>query len=415
MPTFTPDILILGAGVLGSSAALHLARRGVQSILVVDLDLSGTYSSSELNAGGCRATWWNPINATLAWESIRFYETIAEEIQFFQKGYLFLYSPSKWRVAREKKSLYESLGIRVDYLTLGQLQEFLPEFENLKGVSGATYSPKDGLIDPHLVREFYRSRAKELGVRFLDHFYVQEMHLNSKRVEEVVALHHEGASPPTEEDFHRTLTTHRLGEDGGWKKESFASKIVINCTGAWLPVTSQLYGMPSPVKPLRRQISLFSSHEEDFSDRGMIVDASGLYMHPEGSHTHLMVAGYSNRDEKPGYNFAYDGEPFFDRKIWLRLYRRGNRRHFEAIKHVRGWSGLYEVSPDMTAILWKVEGFDNLYELGAATGRGVMQSYALGRALAELVVLGRFETVDASGLSGERFKKGEFLWERLDI
>jgi FAD-dependent oxidoreductase domain-containing protein 1 len=415
MPTFTPDVLILGAGVLGSSAAWHLAQRKVGSILVIDLDLSGTFSSSELNAGGCRATWWNPINAALAWESIRFYETIAEEIQFFQKGYLFLYSPSKWRIAREKKSLYESLGTPVDYLPPDRLKELLPEFENLKGIAGATYSPKDGLIDPHLVREFYRAGAKERGVRFLDHVYVQQMRLNSKKVEEVMALHHEGGAPPTEETFHRILTHHQWEADRNWKKETFTPKIVINCTGAWLPVTSNLYGVSSPVKPLRRQISLFSSHEEDLSDHGMIVDTSGLYMHPEGSHTHLMLAGYSNRDEKPGYNFAYDGEPFFDRKIWLRLYRRGGRRHFEAIKHVRGWSGLYEVSPDMTAILWKVEGFDNLYELGAATGRGVMQSYALGRALAELIVSGRFETVDASPLSGNRFKTGKFLWEKLDI
>src|SRR5262249_1032971 len=155
-------------------------------------------------------------------------------------------------------------------------------------------------------------------------------------------------------NLHKILTTHTSPEDSHWKTEVFHPKIIINCTGAWLPITSQLYGEPSPVKPVRRQISLFSSHEEDFSDHGMIVDASGLYMHPEGSHSSLILAGYSNRDEKPGYNFAYDGEPFFDKRIWLRLYRRGNRKHFEAIKHVRGWAGLYEVSPDRSAILWKV-------------------------------------------------------------
>ena len=89
----------------------------------------------------------------------------------------------------------------------------------------------------------------------------------------------------------------------------------------------------------------------------MIVDSSGLYFHPEGSHSGLVLAGYSNRDEKPGYSFRYDGEKFFDRKIWLRLYRRGGRRHFDAIHHVRGWAGLYAVGPDKSAVLGRAEGF----------------------------------------------------------
>jgi len=413
--SLSPDILIVGAGVLGSSAAWHLAEKNAGSITVIDLDLAGTYSSSELNAGGCRATWWHPINAELSWESIRFYETVADELQFFQKGYFFLYPASKWKVAVEKKSLYESLGIPVRYLDPAQVKDFVPEFENLKGVAGATHSPKDGLIDPHLVREFYRTRAKAKGVRFLDHVYLQDIRKKGRRIEEVLVLRHEGPSPPSEEELHRILTTHRVEENSHWTPEKFSPKAVINCTGAWLPLTSHLYGDPLPVKPLRRQISLFSSHGEDLSDRGMIVDASGLYMHPEGSHTELILAGYSNPDEKAGYRFEYDGEPFFEKKIWLRLYRRGGGKHFEAVKHIRGWAGLYEVSPDRTAILDRVEGMDNLYELGAATGRGVMQSFALGRALAELVVGGKFETVDASCLNRERFKNGKLLWERLDI
>jgi glycine/D-amino acid oxidase-like deaminating enzyme len=241
------------------------------------------------------------------------------------------------------------------------------------------------------------------------------MELKNHRVNEVAALHYEDPHSLTEDTLEKILTTHQILPDGSWKEEHFHPKIVINCTGAWLPITSKLYHHPSPVEPVRRQISVFSSHKEDLSDRGMIVDPSGLYMHPEGAHTGLILAGYSNRDEKPGYRFDYDGEPFFDKQIWLRLYRRGNRNHFDEIKHVRGWSGLYEVSLDRTGILWRVDDLENLYELGAATGRGVMQSYALGRGMAELVVNGKFETLDLSPLSGKRFQSGELQWERLDI
>lgn len=413
MDATRPDILILGAGILGSSAAWQLAERGTGTIAVLDLDLAGTFSSSERNAGGCRATWWHPLNAELSWRSLRYYEGIAEEIQFFQRGYLFLYSPRRWIVAREKQAQYERLGIPVEYLKPEEIRARLPEFENLKGVAGATFSPRDGLLDPHLLKEYYRGRAKALGVRFWDRFYFKRAECRGRRVETVRALH--SPSPLSEEILENIVTCHRVDAAGTWAEEVFHPQIVLNCTGAWLPMSSRNLGYFSPVQPVRRQISLFESHAEDFSDRGMIVDSSGLYLHAEGAHSGLVLAGYSNRDEQPGYSFRYDGQPFFDRKIWLRLYRRGGRRHFEAVRHVRGWAGLYAVSPDKSAILGRVENMENLYELSAATGRGVMQSYVLGKLIAELIATGRFETLDATPLSGERFAKGQLLTEALDI
>ncbi|MCC7343304.1 MAG: FAD-binding oxidoreductase [Deltaproteobacteria bacterium] len=413
MDVTRPDILILGAGILGSSAAWQLAERGAGSIGVLDLDLAGTFSSSERNAGGCRATWWHPINAELSWRSLQFYEEIAAEIQFFQRGYLFLYSPRRWAVAREKKAQYDRLGIPVEYLAPDEIRARLPEFENLKGVAGATFSPKDGLLDPHLLKEYYRARAKALEVKFLDGFYFTGAELRGRRVEAVHALRR--TSPPSEEVLEEIHTRHEVDRGGPWEREVFRPKAVINCTGAWFPVSSRHLGYASPVQPVRRQISLFESHAEDFSDRGMIVDSSGLYLHAEGAHSGRVLAGYSNRDERPSYSFRYDGEPFFDKKIWLRLYRRGGRRRFEAIRHLRGWAGLYAVSPDKSGILGRAGELENLYELGAATGRGVMQSYMLGKLTAELIATGRFQTFDAAPLSGGRFARGEFLLEALDI
>lgn len=278
-----------------------------------------------------------------------------------------------------------------------------------------TYSPQDGLLDPHLLREFYRQGAKERGVHFLDHRYVHRIKSNGKKVQSVHALHRKEEFPLNETQLENILTRHQADDPEHWSQEEFRAKVVVNCTGAWLPITSNLYGHASPVKAIRRQISLFSSHEEDLSDRGMMVDSSGLYFHPEGVHSGLILAGYSNRDEKPGYRFDYDGQAYFDRKIWLRLFRRGGGQHFTSLKHIRGWAGLYAVGPDKTGILGKVGDFENLYEMGGATGRGVMQSYALAGSMAELIVHERFETLDASPLSPTRFQEGRFQYENLDI
>jgi sarcosine oxidase subunit beta len=70
---------------------------------------------------------------------------------------------------------------------------------------------------------------------------------------------------------------------------------------------------------------------------------------------------------------------------------------------VRGWAGLYDVTPDRSGIAGAVAGFANLFEAHSFTGRGVMQSYGIARAMAALVATGRFEEVDLSPLTRERF------------
>jgi sarcosine oxidase subunit beta len=143
----------------------------------------------------------------------------------------------------------------------------------------------------------------------------------------------------------------------------------------------------------------------------MIVDASGLYFHPEGPH---VLAGYSTPREAPGFDFDYDGQAFFEAEIWPRLAHRA--ASFERCGHVRGWAGLYAVTPDCSGIAGQVGSFANLFEAHSFTGRGVMQSYAVGRAMAGLIAGGAFEGVDLAPLSRERFgDRARWVQEELHI
>ena len=140
----------------------------------------------------------------------------------------------------------------------------------------------------------------------------------------------------------------------------------------------------------------------------MIVDTSGVYFHNDGAY---ILAGYSPPEEPPGYHFNYDGERFFMDEIWPRLYARMSA--FERLRHVRGWAGLYEVSPDRSAIVGRAA--PRVFEAHSFSGRGVMQSYGAGQALAELIATGRYERFDASALARERFERGALALEELHI
>jgi hypothetical protein len=72
-----------------------------------------------------------------------------------------------------------------------------------------------------------------------------------------------------------------------------------------------------------------------------------------------VLAGYSIPDEGTASTSTTDGEPFFETLLWPRLAHRASS--FERCGHVRGWSGLYEVTPDRSGIAGAVPGFANFF------------------------------------------------------
>ncbi|HYB90713.1 MAG TPA: FAD-dependent oxidoreductase, partial [Candidatus Binataceae bacterium] len=83
------------------------------------------------------------------------------------------------------------------------------------------------------------------------------------------------------------------------------------------------------------------------------------------------------------------------------------------LRHVTGWAGLYEVSPDRSAIVGMA--MPRVYEAHGFSGRGVMQSYGAGQALADLIVKGRYDRFDASALARSRFDRDALVFEELHI
>jgi glycine/D-amino acid oxidase-like deaminating enzyme len=398
------DVVLIGGGIIGSSVAMGLAERGLR-VAVADIDLSGRLSSSEKNAGGVRATWWQPVNITLCRESIRYYESIRDEVGFRQKGYLWLYDDETWPKASEHLDLQRSLGHSIDALTPAEVNRRVPEIDRLDGIAGATFSPADGLINPNLLKEHYRQRALERGAQFLDRVYV---HAAKVDADEVRLQCWRSTSPLTDAGLERIMTEDGAGEPQPGELFELRAASVGITTGAWSDNALTIFGLKNYSEAIRRQICLVDNRETNFAAYGMIVDTSGVYFHNEGTH---ILAGYSPPDTPPGHHFDYDGEPFFLDEIWPRMYAR--MTSCERMRHAGGWAGLYEVSPDRSAIIGRAA--PRVYEAHSFSGRGVMQSYGAGQALAELIADGLYSKFDASALSRERFERNQLVLEELHI
>ncbi len=400
-----------------------MASRGIDGIVVVDLDLAGVYASSELNAGGARATWWQPVNIETCRATLDFFLEHKAEFGFRDQGYLWLYADAAlYARAIEKRRLQNEHGLGVEVLDSVEVQKRFPILDrSMDEILGATFSPRDGLVNPNAVRAWYRAEAERLGVEFRNRHYIGGVETGRtsaisgslRRVMAVQVIEVQRGRPDDEGGAVREiLVTHRVPSEAAVGEARIQCDIVVNCLGAWAPTLSAKVGVSDPTVPVRRQICLVDVHRENLADGvslddlGMIVDPSDLYFHPEGLY---ILAGYSIPDEAPGFDFDYDGVAFFENHIWPRLAHRCSS--FERCGHVRGWSGLYAVTPDRSGIAGQVAGFSNLFEAHSFTGRGVMQSYGVARGMAGLIAAGAFDEVDLSPLTRARFEEPEH-WVR---
>ena len=120
--------LIIGGGVAGASLACSLAERGGgagdggQGVAIVDVDVFGKYNSSELNGGGVRCTFAEPVNIRLSLASTRYYLEHAKKFDFRQRGYFWMYDEELWAESKSFLPLVRSFGLPVEEMTPAQVR-----------------------------------------------------------------------------------------------------------------------------------------------------------------------------------------------------------------------------------------------------------------------------------------------------
>ncbi len=396
--------IIIGAGVIGSGLAYELSRRGINDLHLIDPDFEGPLSSSERNAGGVRHLWQHPINVELARHSISFFEKIQKEIGFQRSGYLWLYSKEQTDSAHSLWEHTQRMNLDYELLQVADIKAKHPFIDKTEDLGCALFGKRDGLINSNALKNYYRTEAKSNGVKF--HNLTLVTNLSEQNQKAKVRMKKLRSASDSEESL-----THPEKESD-FQEETWTADFVVICAGAWSRELLTPLVRDPLVKPVRRQVSVFKTDSDAPRNFGMIVDTSRVYFHPEAGN---IISGFVIKSEKPGYHFNYDTD-FFESHIWPALFERSSS--FERLKPITGWGGLYSYTPDITGILGQIPGYTSLYESHGYTGHGLMQSYGAAIAMSELITLKKFTTIDAKGLSRNRFDaepNAELLLENLHI
>lgn len=374
-------ILIIGGGVVGSSIAYHLARRGAgHDVVLLEKNrvASGTTAAA---VGGIRSQFSTEINIQFSLESVAFWRRWDEEIglpaDYREDGYLFLaQTESEAETFRRNIALQNRMGVPSRLISHEDAQRLVPGMF-VEDLTAIAYSDRDGRASPHEATTAYAKRAREGGVRIREGV-------------EVTAIDTEGGRVRAVETSAGRIET----------------PVVVNAAGPWSGLVGGMAGVDVPVKPYRREIFVSEPFDELPRHFPNVIDLHvGWYFWREGAG--ILMAGMKDDHSSFQTHVNWDG--------LAHVAAFATHRH-PALERARfgkrAYAGLYDVSPDDHAILGptEVEGF---YVATGFSGHGFQHSPATGRLMAELLLDGKTTGIDISPLGIGRFATGALLREPL--
>jgi glycine/D-amino acid oxidase-like deaminating enzyme len=377
----TADVVVIGGGVMGTSIAFNLARRGAGRIVLLEKSTvcSGTSAKSSAIV---RTHYTTRPTAVMALLARRIFERWAEDVGgesgFVRTGMLFIGPPeSRDRVERTVR-MNQEVGIETSLIGPAEAREISPHVRISDGAA-LVYEPRSGYGSPHEVASSFVRRFAELGGQLRQSTLVTGI--------------------DTEGDRVRGVRTSR-GE--------IAAGHVVIAAGPWARPVGRLAGLDLPVTPSRESIVTLRPTFDWSPTHPVTSDlANEVYLRPETGG--LLLVGNMRDTIVPGDPDAYEDrpDPDYTTEILTRLARLMPETATAAI--TGGWSGIYEVSPDWNPIMGTAAGVAGLHYAVGFSGHGFKLSPVVGILMAEQILDGRARTADITPYRLERFQEGREL------
>ena len=370
----TADVVILGAGVMGSSIAFHLAKRKAGKIVVIDKDHVG-HGGSGRSSALVRMHYSFPAEVELALISLRIFQNWQDVVgapgDFRRTGFVRIVHPNETARLKLNVEMQCRLGATVELIDTRQLHELEPDWK-VDDVELAAYEPDSGYGDGAGVAGDFLSAARGMGTIYVSRTQATTLHVNDDCVRGVVT------------------------EQG-----TISSPIVIAATGPWTRPLLQQSGYDVPIECEYHQVAILRN------DPGMrgggcacIDSVTATYFRSDAHDKFLVGDFYGKRPVDPD-NFPQRALDESLEEIIERACRRVPK--LEGAEVMRGVTGVYDMTPDSRPLLGGVPGIQGLYLCAGFSGMGFKTSPAIGLVMSELVIDGKARSVDISPFRPNRF------------
>ena len=294
METRSADALVVGAGVIGCSIALELARAG-RDVIVVDKSTGIGHGSTSASSGIVRFHYSTRAGVALAWESVHGWRDWAGHLDFADPTGLATFRSTGMLVldhepgaSATSTALFDEIGVPWEYWDSAAISKHLPQvdtgrfgppapvdsaefFASAHGSIGGSFTPDAGYVgDPQLSAHNLGASAEHFGATFALGKQVRAIEATGSR---------------------RWLTT---TDDG----VQFATDIVVNVAGPWSSQINAIAGIGHDftvaVRPLRQEVHDVrapSGFAANGSEGITIADPDlGIYVRPAGNGT-ILIGG----------------------------------------------------------------------------------------------------------------------------
>ncbi|XP_064458174.1 FAD-dependent oxidoreductase domain-containing protein 1-like [Ornithodoros turicata] len=414
------DILVVGGGIMGSSIAYWLKQRAPESFTlnVLERDLTYTRASSVLSVGGIRQQFSLPENIQLSMFSAEFLRNVKKnlsvldfdppDIQFQPHGYLFLASENGVQPMQENHAMQESLGARVELLKPDKLKQKFP-WLNTEGIALASHGlDNEGWFDPWSLLTAFRRKAVSLGARYLN---AELVGFKIPQVPPDVAMHGPDSYRPVNHAYVKL-------PNGETQELQFA--ILIVAAGPHSAEVARMLRIgggdgllerPLPVEPRKRYVYVFHCGDGPGFNFPLVVGPDGVYCRREGMAGHYVCGKSPLEQEEPDIGDLDVDYSFFDKAVWPSLAERIPA--FESIKIRSAWAGFYDYNTlDQNALVGRHPYYNNVYFATGFSGHGIQMAPGVGRAIMEIILDGKYVTIDLERFGLDRIVHNDPVLER---
>jgi FAD-dependent oxidoreductase domain-containing protein 1 len=390
------EVVIAGGAVMGSSLAYHLLSDPDFDgrVLVIEKDPTYRRSASALSAASIRQQFSSTVNIRISLFGVEFMRDVGNrlevggerpELGLREAGYLYLATAAGAPVLAENQALQSAEGADIAFMEPRNLREGFPWLHTDDLACGTWGRSGEGWFDGWGLLQAFRRKARSLGAEYRDGRVIG-VQRNGSRIAGVAL------------------------EDGS----RISCGALVNCAGAGGRELAKSAGIEIPVFAKRRTVFGFTCPEH-LAPFPLLIDTTGVWCRPEGEG---FIGGVSPAPGEDDPDWLDDDPstqevdwPLFEERVWPALAHRVPA--FESVRPGRAWAGPYDMNTlDHNAIVGSAGEIENLYLCNGFSGHGLQQSPAVGRGLAELIVHGRYRTLDLSDLAYERVRANRPLLER---